>query len=100
MVFDGGGAQIRKSSMPRTDEQKYRARQVSKANIFQKFGYRAEPVRPEKIEKVPPPPPLHQKIKWSVPNRILQTLFSSWRVQLIICTNIYIYLYSYLYHSK
>jgi hypothetical protein len=39
LIFDGGGAQIRKKyrAFPRTDE-KYRARQIFKTNILQKFG--------------------------------------------------------------
>jgi hypothetical protein len=58
----GEGAQIRKkiSSMPELMK-KYRARQICKTSILQKFGkkYRAEPMRPgEKsstFKKAPPP---------------------------------------------
>ena len=57
LIFDGGGAQIRK---------KYRARQVCKTNILQKFGkkYRAEPMRPETNRGASPlpPPPIKNQI--------------------------------------
>jgi hypothetical protein len=66
----GEGAQIRKkiSSMPELMK-KYRARQICKTSILQKFGkkYRAEPMRQGKnralLKRRLPP----SKIKWSVP---------------------------------
>jgi hypothetical protein len=55
LIFEGGGAQIRKKyrAFPRTDE-KYRARQICKTNILQKFGkkYRAKSMTPDDCGKM------------------------------------------------